>query len=229
LGIGEAHAQRGTEHIPSTTKRFTEQLLPSLQGRASDLIVELMMPNDSCKKTTEKVATQQKPVTKPQAESNQNEYVTLGHVARKRGIVPDVLRPSCEDLKQITEAGNNDIDVMLATIARLTGAKVQALLAQNEKDGKPAMVVGYGGALHNDVAPSEAKESWSYGPALSQATNGRYVELDLIVPEYIKDTDTWKALPWVPHYDRDKLGDKTVLFEVGPKSYVLVFPLTSAH
>ncbi len=229
LGIGEAHAQKGTEQIASSTKRFTEQLLPELKGKASDLIVELLLPDGSCKKTAQKVAKQQKPVTEPQAKENQNEFLVLGKAARKLGVIPDVLRPSCEELTRITEAGAGDIGVMLETIARLTRTKVESLLAQNAKDDKSAMVVAYGGALHNDLAPRKGREAWSYGPALAQITNGHYTELDVIVPEYIKDTETWTSLPWVKHYDRKKLGSKTVLFHVAPRSWVLVFPTTPSE
>lgn len=226
LGVGEAHALAGTEGIPSTTRRFTEAFLPKLAGNTSDLIVELMLPSAGCEQKKQEVAKRQEVVTKPQAESNQSEYVTLGHSARKHGIAPDILRPSCDDLTRITEAGPGDINVMLETIARLTKSKVEQLISLNEKDHKQAMVVTYGGALHNDVSPREGRETWSYGPALSERTHGRYVELDLIVPEFIKDTDSWRALSWYTHYDRDKLGDKTVLFKVAAHSYVLVFPLT---
>lgn len=228
IGIGEAHAQKGTEDIPSTTKRFTEQILPTLQGRASFLAVELMLPNPKCQKETKQVAKQQKPVTEPQAETNQNEYVVLGKRAKALGIVPDLLRPSCDDLTRITQAGAGDIGVMLETIAKLTRETAVAELGRNKQAGKQdLMVVAYGGALHNDVAPRPGRETWTYGPDLAKATGDRYLELDLIVPEYIKDTDTWTSLPWFKHYDRDKLGDKVVLFSPTPTSYVLVFPKTA--
>lgn len=224
LGIGEAHAQRGTEHLRSTTRRFTEDILPRMKGRATDLIVELMLPSGDCEQKKQEVAARQKPVTEPQAQTNQNEYVTLGHSARKLGIAPDILRPSCADLTAITEAGAEDISVMLATIARLTETKIESLLALNQKDGRDAMILAYGGALHNDLTPRAGRESWSFGPALQKLTQDRYVELDLIVPEYIKDTETWRALPWFAHYDPERHGKHAVVFRVAPKSYVLVFP-----
>lgn len=228
LGIGEAHAQKGTEHIPSSTKRFTETLLPTLKGRASLLVVELMLPNDKCKKETKQVEKQQKPVTKPQAETNQNEYVVLGQRAKALGIVPDLLRPSCDDLTRITQAGAGDIGVMLETIANLTKTMVGGELDRNAKLGKELLVVAYGGALHNDAEPKPGREAWTYGPALRERTGGRYVALDLIVPEYIKDGEPWASLPWTKHYDRERLGDKAVLYETGKGSYVMVLPVTKA-
>lgn len=227
LGIGEAHAQKGAENIPSTTKRFTESLLPALRGKASFLAVELMLPNPKCKKETKQVEKQQKPVTEPQAETNQNEYVVLGKRAKELGIVPDLLRPSCDDLTKITKAGAGDIGVMLETIAKLTREVAVTELERNKKAGKPDhLVVAYGGALHNDVSPRPGRETWTYGPDLSKATADRYIELDLIVPEYIKDTETWTNLPWYKHYDKAKLGSKVVLFNPAPRSYVLIFAAT---
>jgi hypothetical protein len=227
LGIGEAHAQKSSENVTSTTKRFSDSLLPALKGKASFLLVELMMPNDKCKKETAQVKKQQKPVTEPQAETNQNEYVALGQKAKSLGIVPDLLRPSCDDLTRITQAGAADIGVMLETIARLTHDVVKTEVGRNKQSGKDAMVVAYGGALHNDLEPKSGRESWSYGPKLSEETAKRYVELDLIVPEYIKDTETWTSLAWYSKYDRARLGDKAVLFNPRPGSYVLIFPTSS--
>lgn len=224
LGIGEAHAQKGSESLDSTTKRFTELLLPTLKGKASFLAVELMLPNPKCQKETKQVEKQQKPVTQPQAETNQNEYVVLGKRAKELGIVPDLLRPSCDDLTRITKAGAGDIGVMLETIAKLTRQVALAEVDRNKKAGKELMVVAYGGALHNDLTPRPGREAWTYGPELAKSTGDRYVELDLIVPEYIKDTETWTSLPWFSHYDKAKLGKKVVLFNPAPGSFVLIFP-----
>src|SRR6185369_1646323 len=48
LAIGEAHAQKGTEDIASSTKRFTENLLPIVAPKSSDLVVELWAPDPKC-------------------------------------------------------------------------------------------------------------------------------------------------------------------------------------
>ena len=78
--------------------------------------------------------------------------------------------------------------------------------------------------MHNDLAPKEGREKFSFGPSLDKHIAGSYVELDLIVPEYIKDNDTWRSLPWFSHYDAGKMGDRVTLFKTGPKSYTLIFP-----
>ncbi len=224
LAIGEAHAQRGAT-VASSAKRFADTLLPLLAGRASDLLVELMMPPTGCVTQAEAMRSAQKPVTTQQAAGNQNEYLAMGEAARKLGIVPDLLRPSCQDLAAVEDAGADAIDVSLATIARLTTAQAEkmidrdrATVADSEK-----MVVTYGGALHNDTAPPPERARWAFGPALSQYVGGRYVELDLYVPEFIEATDTWRALPFYAAYQKAKSAGKPTLFRVGTKSYVLVF------
>ena len=86
------------------------------------------------------------------------------------------------------------------------------------------MVVAYGGAMHNDLKPTPERKAWSFGPDLQAFTAGRYVELDLIVPEFVRDTDTWKSLVWYPYFQKDAHPDRTTLFRPNPGSYVLIFP-----
>jgi hypothetical protein len=229
LGMGEAHAQKGMEGVDSSAKRFTEKLLPALRGRASDLVVELMLPPKGCAKPAaeKQVRAEQREVTKHQAEGNQNEYLAMNEAARKVSIVPDALRPSCADLEAAAKAGDGAVPKMLETIARLAGEKGAELVAKNQKAGADKVVVLYGGALHNDAEPRPERAAWSFGPALQKATAGRYADLDLFVPESIQDTESWKAMPWYPHYDRAAHGGATVLFKTGPASWVMIFPKTA--
>ncbi len=217
LAIGEAHAQRGAV-AASSTKRFTDSLLPLLAGRASNLLVELMMPPKGCAKEAETMRSVQKPVVIQQAETNQNEYVAMGEAARKLGIVPDLLRPSCEDLAAIADAGDDAIEHSLETIARLTTVQGKKMI---ERRGAK-MVVTYGGALHNDAKPPPERAAWSYGPALSEAVLGKYIELDLYVGAFITDEENWKKQPWFATWTKHKTSGKPLLIKVAPKSYVLV-------
>ena len=226
IAVGEAHAQKGTEAIPSSAKRFTGELLPLLEGRASDLLVELMAPPAGCKKTAEVVAQKQKVVTEKQTETAQSEYVVMGNEAKKRGVVPDLLRPSCADLDAIDKAGDDAIGASLTTIARLTKTKVGELLDRNAKAAPERVIATYGGAMHNDILPPPERAVWSFGPDLSARVQGRYAEVDLFVPEFILDTDTWKKLEWYPHFNRNRHPDRTTLFNPHPGSYVLIFPRT---
>lgn len=224
LAIGEAHAQKGSEAVASTARRFGELLLPALQGHASDIVIELLLANGSCgKQTEERVAERQKPVTENQAVSNQNEFVELGTVAKKQGTMPHALTPTCEELAAIARAGDEVVDRMLTTVATASGRVIEALVNQRAPG---AMILAYGGALHNDLAPRPGREHWSFGPRLAELTRGKYVELDLIVPEYVKDTDSWRAFPWYSAYSEVKGNHGALLYRMAPHSFALIFPRT---
>jgi hypothetical protein len=139
-----------------------------------------------------------------------------------------MLRPSCADLDGIRDAGADAIEASLDMIARLTTAQAGRLIdrdARSDADAGKTVVV-YGGMLHNDLAPPADQARWSYAPALDARVKGRLVAVDLVVPEFIVDDDTWRAMPWVAHYDRATLGGKATLFHTGERSFVLVFPET---
>jgi hypothetical protein len=228
LGVGEAHALAGSEQVVPAVRRFTEALLPALRGRATHLVVELLAPDPRCEAATREVRRAQKPVTERQSAHNQNDYVALGQRARELGVEPFVLSPSCDEYRAIADAGDAAIDVSLATIAKVSSRMLRGALAKNHAAGSAGLVVGYGGALHNDIQPAPEKAGWSYGPELAAASGGRYVELDLIVREFIKDTDVWKALPWYAHFDPQRDPSRWLVMRTAPHSYVLFFPATGA-
>lgn len=224
LAVGEAHAQSeaaGGVTTASATKRFMDALLPRLAPRASDLVIELWLANGSCGKVEKQVQQQQSDVTAPQAASNQNEFVELGHRAKALGIMPHALVPSCDQYRKIAGAGAADIEEMLTMIRDVTRRDVEDLLG---KRGPERLVVAYGGAMHNDLVPRPGREAFSFGPDLSQSTQGRYVELDLVIPEQIKDSEAWRALPWYGVYSRDKAGSEAYLYSWAPHAYALLFP-----
>ena len=225
LAVGEAHAQRGTEDIASSTKRFTDDLLPLLSGKASDVVVELWAPDPKCQKEVKQVASAQRPVTSAQAATNQNEYVVLGTRAKEKGIMPWLLRPTCDDFTMLADAGS-DVGPMLATVKRLTEQKLSQLRERAVADGGPVqLVVAYGGAMHNDIVPSADMKDYAFGPGMVRAVGRRYIELDLIVPEYVKNTPTWQKLPWYAAWQADQgPKDKTTILRTGDRSFVLVFP-----
>jgi hypothetical protein len=230
LAIGEAHAQKGTESIVSSTKRFTEALLPIAAPRSSDIVVELWAPDPKCQREVKQVASAQKPVVEAQAATNQNEYVTLGTKAKEAGMTPWLLRPTCDDFGMLADAGDDAVGSMLGLVKRLTQEKVTQLYGKNQRAAiaPPKMVLAYGGALHNDLNPPEETKEYSFGPDLDRLTGGRYVELDLIVPEYVKKSPAWEKLPWFKSFEADHAGGKTVdkatVYVLADRSFTLVFP-----
>ena len=128
LAVGEAHAQQGTPGIASSTRRFAEQLLPLLAGRSQHIVIELLVAN--CKaQTVTGVAKTQAPVTEHQAQSNQSEFLTLGKFAKRLGIEPRALTPSCEEYDSVLAAGEDGVARLLGLVAEQTEQSVAALLA----------------------------------------------------------------------------------------------------
>jgi hypothetical protein len=223
LAVGEAHAQDDTPGIRSSTRRFAEQLLPKLAGKSKHIVIELLLAN--CKReTVQGVKEQQAPVTEHQAKTNQNEFVTLGKVAPSYGIEPSGLTPDFPEYEAIVAAGQDAIPRLLTLVADQTTKQVEALLAK--PDASADLILSYGGALHNDLYPRAGQEAWSFGPKLAADTQNRYVELDLIVPEFVKDSEAWRNLPWFSAFDREHLSGETLLYRPAPGSFALIFPKT---
>lgn len=224
LGVGEGHAQKGTEGIPSATRRFTESVLPLLKGRASDLVIELWMPDPKCATQVEEVKKQQKPITSSQATTNKNEFAILAEEASKLGIVPWPLRPTCAEYNQIAQAADDAVPQMLELTAKMAARTIKRCLERNAAAGVTKLVVAYGGAMHNDLVPTPGHEAWSFGREIAALTGDRYVELDLFVPESILDSETWRRLAWHPYFDRSQPRKQATFFHPSAKSWVLIFP-----
>jgi hypothetical protein len=54
-------------------------------------------------------------------------------------------------------------------------------------------------------------------------TNGRYIELDLIVREYVKDSEIWQKQPYYRALRKNPVAHKTLLYQWGEHSFGLVF------
>ena len=225
IGIGESHAQAGSEAVHSATRRFAEQLLPVLCGRTKSIVLEIWLPRNDCgDKRVEKVEKAQQPVTATQAKSNKDEYVTLGHVAKRLGIEPSALVPTCEEYQSILDAGPDNIERMLSLIGERSGNRLIEELHRYPAEEFAPVVIAYGGALHNDAEPTPDHLAYSFGPKLLEETRGKYIELDLVVREFVKDTPAWQRQPWYQAFKKSHVSSKTLLYQWGEHSFALVFP-----
>ena len=244
IAIGEAHAQKAAPNVESATRRFGRDFIPDLaqgrivpdplqplevppraRSRVTGIIIELLAPNHACEQHEEQaVAERTKPVTAPQAETNQNDFVALGFEAKKFGIQPEPLIPTCDELKGVLTTQEGDIAALLELIATITVREAFDFLDHKPPDEAIAI---YGGLLHNDTNPKPDHAAWSFGPRLLEHARGSYVEVDLIVPELIRNEEPWTNLPWFPHYDPTRQGTATWLYQTGTASFVLIFPKTA--
>ena len=225
VAVGEAHAQKAAPGVESATERFTRDLLPALAPRTQGIVIELLAPDRHCEQHEEQaVAERTKPVTAPQRETNQSEFVALGFAAKKLGIRAEPLIPTCDELKAVLHA-DSDVGALLELIANITVRETFDFLDHQKPE---AAIAIYGGLLHNDVSPKPGQEAWSFGPRIRDHAQGSYVEIDLIVPELIRNEAPWTDLPWFAHYDPTRAAGQTLLYRTGPTSFVLIFPPSAA-
>lgn len=205
------------------TARFRRELLPLLAPSAQALVVEAWQPSRCDARVEAKVAQKNREVTQNQAPTNVNEYLALAQDAKALGVVPFPLRPSCEESARVADAGADDLLVLLETVTQVAQRTIEAALAKSSPDKR---VLSYGGALHNDLEPTTERAAWSFGPALAGATHDAFVEVDLVVPEFIKDSDVWNNLAWRSQYERERDGAHVQLLSRGTRSFVIVFAQT---
>jgi hypothetical protein len=241
VGFGEYHQRVGGPTVPSALKRFTEQMLPVLATQATDLVVETWVTDGSCGATEKKVVANVKKTTERPKET-ENEIVTLALRARAARVQPHALKVGCADYKRILGGKQVDYVKLLEFIGQKLRDTAVDAMAQRAKPaagpdgGAPAsqpasapdrrrLVALYGGALHNDLYPAAGLEAWSYAAAL--AKHGRYVEVDLYVPEYVAADERLAKEPWFPLLKRAG-ADRVLLIERDKDSYILVLSTTPA-
>jgi hypothetical protein len=153
--------------------------------------------------------------------------VSLGVSARKLDIVPYLLEPGCAAYQSIAEAGDDSVLRLLEVISQETERRVTRFYQRQEElrsQGEtPKLVVTYGGALHNDIDVEPEKAKFAFGQELVEASAGRYLALDLIVPEFILDNEVWRKQPWYGAFDPTHPKKEATLIRTGPRSFVLVF------
>jgi hypothetical protein len=227
VAFGELHQTNATVKIPSALHRFTEEIFPGIAGRFSHLVVETWMTTGRCGEAERAVTADVQRTTERPAQT-ETEIETLLRVAHDHGVAPRILSIGCADYQAMRggEGGAVDYDRTLrVTAGALETAIVRALRASGAPPGAAPRLVGvYGGALHNDLHPDPELAAYSFVPGILGATLGRYVEVDLVVPEYAASSAAVRAQTWWRSYLRARRPGATVLVRRDARSFVLVFP-----
>lgn len=227
LGIGEYHQTLDTAHIESALATFEAELLGSLDGYASDLVIETFIPTGACG-AAEKVVTETVRKETKRPETVEDELTRLIKHTRKLGIDPHILTMTCQDFEGMLVDGEVDFVEKLLWVtrelARVTNSIVtyRDELDKTRKDYDPdrSLVVVYSGAHHNAVVPQEGLADFSYVSRLVEAVDD-YIEVDLYVPEFVEGKKTAQAEAWYPLLKKaDK--DHVLLYERSPQSYVIL-------
>lgn len=226
LAVGEYHEVRGAPKVRSALDHFTGELLPLLAPRAGALIAETWMTNGRCGAVEAKATAQVEKVTQ-RPETTEDELTTMLTRAFDLGFANHILVLSCDEYaSMLDEAGQLDAAKSLKLVRDKVEAKALEARDKGEGGTAPKVLLLYGGAVHNDLHPTELWEDYAFGPSLAQALDGGYVELDLLVPEFVARDDELAALPWFgPALEAARAGS-TVLVQPQPGVYQLLFAAT---
>jgi hypothetical protein len=247
VAFGEYHQQKKTARIPSALRHFTREILPALHTvGATDLVVETWITTGSCGEVERKAVARVDKATQRPA-STENEVVTLLRQAKESGIEPRILQVACKDYQAVFASSRLDYDRLL----RLTRDQLETQIRAALQRPSSRLVVSYGGAIHNDLRPSNdltwepskgshalprryaAGEAgglptrlapYAFGDVIARAVDGKYLEIDLYVPEYIEKDASIRREPWYQQYLRAYRPKLVVVVPRGPGSYALIFP-----
>jgi hypothetical protein len=218
--FGEYHQQKKTARIPSALQHFTREILPALQAAgATDLVVETWITTGSCGEVERKAVARVDKATQRPA-STEDEVVTLLRRAKESGLEPRILQVACKDYQAIFDSGRLDYDKLL----RLTRERLETQIRAALQRPDSRLVVSYGGAIHNDLHPPADLAPYAFGDAIARAVNGKYLEIDLYVPEYIEKDVSIRHETWYQQYRRAYRPKLVVVVQRGPQSYALIFP-----
>lgn len=223
LAVGEAHAQRG-DSVEPTVRRFQREFLSESAQAVSGVLVELMVAPKDCQ-AVEEVAKKQGTITQnhPPATSdafasqNQADYVALLEGAKAHGLPADLLHPTCSDLRAVRQAKGEFVTATLSLVTELTARSVGLFFSESRRG--PLLI--YGGAMHNDLLPTEERERFSVPQRLGTKFSDTFVEVDLFQRGQIRDTPLWQAHAWYAAY-RGTPPDQDVLLRVTPRSFVII-------
>jgi hypothetical protein len=235
VAFGEVHQTAATSGIPSALGRFTDEVLPAFANELSHLVVETWMTSGRCGEAERTVtADVQKTTERPAA--TETEIETLIRAAAAAGIAPRILTLTCDDYQSMRKSGKSGSEVDYDRTLRVTTRALETAVlgALRERWRTPdtekgrGLVAVYGGTLHNDVHPNPELRSYSFAPAILAATLGRYVEIDLIVPEYAARLASIRSETWWKVYRRFRRPGSVVLVRRSARSFVILFPERSS-
>jgi hypothetical protein len=222
VAFGELHQTARTAGVPSTLRRFTDQILPAVAPRASHLIVETWVSRGACGETEKRVTADVARTTERPAET-ENEIVRLLRRAKELGVTPHVLDVDCKEYQSLVAPGGKvDYDRLLTMTGQHLGRAIAQALALPRPPERPLVLV-YGGALHNDLVPDPALAKYSFGPAIDALTQGAYREIDLYVPELVDTLPSLRGEPWYRLWRPLRSTPGTVLIRRQPRSAILLF------
>lgn len=197
VGFGELHARVDRAQVKSSLSLFTSAL-PAFGDKVSDLVVETFIVDPKCGKSAT-AATQKMETEVKRPEATKSEIQLLADAAKAAKIQPHAMTLSCADYKTLVPKGEIDPLAMLTITTRELKRIAISAVAHRDKDPEHRPWIAlYGGALHNDLEPDKALAEWSYAADVDKVTGGKFVEIDIIVPELAAADPGSQKQPWFP-------------------------------
>ncbi len=223
IGFGEFHQTNDTTSTLSALDRFTSQILPIVKSSSGNLVVETWINEGNCGEKEKEVHKNLDKTTERPKET-ETEVVKLMKAAKESGVEPHILKMKCTDYDRLMQNdGKVDYWEFLELITRGLEEKARTLVLETPTEEKKRTVIIYGGAIHNDMEPYEDLAPYSFAKDLHKATDGGFLEVDLYVPEFVKDKEQLQAEPWFPVFKEHVSPRKVLLIERSPSSYIIVF------
>jgi hypothetical protein len=223
IGFGELHNRTDRAQVTSTLAHFTNEALPSLKDKLSDLIIETWITDPHCGSAAQ-VATSKVTTTMKRPEATKSDIALLAEAAKAAKIQPHAMRITCDDYARIAPPGKEiDVAAMLDLTTRELGriATEAVLHRDKEPDHRPWIAL-YGGALHNDRFPDKGVEQWSYAAKVDELTHDHFVEVDIVVPELAEGDAQMQKQPWYPLVT--KANKSVQVYTRGERSFVVILP-----
>ncbi len=207
--IGEYHATAPLQ-TRAPLEHFTDDIVGRLSPWADDLVVEAWF--DASCANDDTVQAQIQAVTNRPAEA-----ADLTQLTAKMPL--HGLPTTCIEHSSVLDAkGRVDFFRLLVMVTDKLRESTERLIAKGHS------VIVYGGALHNDLYPRFALDELSYAHAIAKKTS--VLEIDLVVPEVVEPLKVLWQEPWYPLLSRSA-PDRVILWERGPRSYVVILPAKS--
>lgn len=222
IGFGEYHQLNRTSDTRSAIARFADGMMPVLSPMASDLVVETWVSAGRCGEVEKQVVAEVDEVSERPAETA-DETVLLLRRAKALGVAPHILTVSCAEYEKVLLSdGGLDYLAFLELVAARLGDVAADSVAGRPADAPRRIVAIYGGAMHNDVAPRAGFEAVSFAKRMAELGVGPYVEIDILVPEFLAKSNLAREEPWFPLVAKIASPDRVALIDRGGGAYIIL-------
>ncbi len=217
IAFGEYHKLTSSKNVQSALRRFADTIFDVIAEESGHLILETWQVDPKCGEQGQKVRKQVEATIERPPET-ESEMTTLLRKAKGSGTMPHALHFDCDEYAGLTNVQGLDTEALLTAIRTKLEESAQKALASGPED---KAVLIYGGATHNNRYPYKGLEHWSFAESLAKSTNNRYLEIDLYVPEFVKDDELLSTEAWYPLL-KEARTDKVILIRRDPTSYILL-------